>query len=174
VKFTALTGGAGLVAATNYYVNRVIDANNFTVAAVPPNQLGSPQIASVVASTDLFTTTGHGLVAGTPVRFSRKEGVGLPTPGVTYFVIASGLTANDFKVSATLGGATIDVTNDMSQVTWQTLGAADFNFTTDITVGTVTRYKTHQAGAHRLGGPKETLPGIQGPRNIPNRAAGSQ
>jgi hypothetical protein len=157
------------VAGTNYWVNRVIDANNFTVAAIPPNTLGSPQVASVVAATDLFTTTAHGLLAGQAVRVDRKEGTGLPTPGVTYFVIASGLTANDFRLSATFGGATIDVTADMLQVSWRTVGRSDFDFTTDITVGTVTRFKTHQAGAHVIGGPEDTLPSIAGPRQIPAR-----
>lgn len=67
---------------------------------------------TVVAGTDLFTSTAHGLVAGTPVVFTTTgtlpAGVSLNT---TYYVIASGLTANDFKVSATLGGSTIDVTD---------------------------------------------------------------
>lgn len=67
---------------------------------------------TVVAATDLFSSTGHGLVSGIPVIFSTTgtlpAGLALNT---TYYVIASGLTANDFRVSATLGGSTIDVTD---------------------------------------------------------------
>lgn len=67
---------------------------------------------TVVAATDLFTLANHGFVAGDTVRF--RSDTTLPagvTANTTYFVIASGLTTNAFKVSATLGGATIDVTD---------------------------------------------------------------
>lgn len=67
---------------------------------------------TAVAATDLLTTAGHGLVAGTPLRFTTTTtlpaGLALAT---TYYVIASGLTADDFKVSATLGGSTVDITS---------------------------------------------------------------
>lgn len=67
---------------------------------------------TVVAGTDLFSATTHGLVAGDTVVF-ETDGT-IPT-GMTadlqYYVIASGLTADDFRVSTTLGGSTIDVTN---------------------------------------------------------------
>jgi hypothetical protein len=74
----------------------------------------SPLAVTGVAATDLFTSTAHGFTAGSQVVFTDKTaGVGV-TVGTTYFVIASGLTANDFKVSTTLGGATIDLTSDMT------------------------------------------------------------
>jgi hypothetical protein len=169
VKATALTGGAGIVAGQNYYVSQVIDANTFTVSATPPNIFGSPQDASVVAATDLFTTANHGLVAGTPIGFERLQtgGSGTPTAplvGVIYYVIAAGLTANDFKVSTTRGGATIDVNIDIATARWRTVGAAPLDITSDLTAGTLTRYKTHQAGAHVIGGPDDTLPSVPGPR----------
>lgn len=67
---------------------------------------------TVDAGTDVFTATAHGLVAGDTVIF-ETDGT-IPT-GVTadsqYYVISSGLTADAFKVSTTLGGSTIDVTN---------------------------------------------------------------
>ncbi len=77
--------------------------------------------ATVVASTDLFTAAGSGFSANDPVQFYADD-VGndnLPAPklpagivaGTTYYVIASGLTATAFKVSATLGGAAVDVTD---------------------------------------------------------------
>jgi hypothetical protein len=81
-----------------------------------------------VAATDLFTSTAHGYVAGNRVRFTGLTGGAGITAGQDYFVIASGLTANDFKVSATLGGASID-------------------FTTDLTAGTVRRWIPAGIGA---------------------------
>lgn len=67
---------------------------------------------TAVAATDLLSHTAHELVAGDKVQFSTTDT--LPTPlqtGVDYFVIAAGLTANDFRVSTTLGGATVDITD---------------------------------------------------------------
>lgn len=68
-----------------------------------------------VAATDLFTSTAHGYVAGDRVVFSGAGtgGAGI-TKGQEYYVIASGLTANDFKVSTTSGGSTIDFTTDLA------------------------------------------------------------
>lgn len=169
VKITGLTGGAGIVAGQNYYVAQVIDANNFTISATPPNLIGSPQDAVAVAATDLFTTPAHGLVAGSPLVFERLStgGQGTPTAplvGVVYYVIAAGLTANDFKVSATRGGATIDVNMDIATARWRPIGAPILDITSDATAATVTRYKTTQGGAHVLGGPSDTLPAVPGPR----------
>lgn len=68
--------------------------------------------ATATAATDLFTATAHGLAAGDQVQFSAISAPNGVTAGLTYYVIASGLTANAFKVSTTAGGATIDVTAD--------------------------------------------------------------
>jgi hypothetical protein len=69
---------------------------------------------TVNPATDLFTASGaHGLVAGDLVRFRLGSGA-LPAgvnPAFDYHVIASGITATAFKVSLTIGGATIDVTD---------------------------------------------------------------
>lgn len=76
---------------------------------------------------DLFTRTAHGFQAGDAVRFTALTGGAGITAGKTYYVIAAGLTANAFQVSATLGGSTIDVT-------------------TDLTAGTVSRAQAFTAG----------------------------
>lgn len=83
--------------------------------APPPGDAIAPDVSSVftaVAATDLLTTTGHGLVAGVPVRFTSTTALpaGL-SAGTTYYVLASGLTANDFKVSTGLGGSVVDITS---------------------------------------------------------------
>ncbi len=76
--------------------------------------LGRVRGVTGVASTDLFTVTGHGLAAGDPFVFQSITGGAGITVGQSYFVIASGLTADDFRVSATLGGSTINVTTDLT------------------------------------------------------------
>lgn len=71
-----------------------------------------PPVFTADAATDLLTTIGHGLVADTPVRFSSDDT--LPTGlevDTTYYVIASGLTADAFKVSGAIGGAALDITD---------------------------------------------------------------
>lgn len=63
--------------------------------------------ATVDATADTFTKTAHGLLANEPVRFTGT----LPAPlaaGTTYYV--RDVTANTFKVSATVGGAAVDIT----------------------------------------------------------------
>lgn len=67
-----------------------------------------------VASTDTFTCTAHGLTANTPIRFVSLVGGAGITLNQTYYVIASGLTTDAFKVSATLAGSTIDFTTNIS------------------------------------------------------------
>lgn len=67
------------------------------------------------ASTNLVTATAHGWSATQQVRFTERLGVVLPAGlslNTTYYIIASGLTANDFKVSATEGGSEVDITAD--------------------------------------------------------------
>jgi hypothetical protein len=63
------------------------------------------------AAPAVVTGTAHGLVADDRVKFSTTGT--LPTglvPGIEYFVLSSGLTANAFEVSATSGGTAIDTT----------------------------------------------------------------
>lgn len=67
---------------------------------------------TVVAATDLFTSVGHLLTAGTIIQNSST--VALPTPllpNTNYYVLASGLTADDYKLSLTNGGAAINITD---------------------------------------------------------------
>lgn len=90
---------------------------NIRVSAVKPIDTmvatATTIFASGLASSEVFTATAaHGLAAGDEVRFlGAASGVGLTAPNI-YYVIASGLTATDFKVSATFGGAAVDVTTN--------------------------------------------------------------
>jgi hypothetical protein len=65
------------------------------------------------ATSDLITSTSaHGLVAGDRIRVSSATTLPAGLSAATnYFVIASGLTTTAFKVSATLGGSAVDITD---------------------------------------------------------------
>lgn len=70
--------------------------------------------ASAAAATDLITLTGHGLTAGQVVRCKSRNGGDGITLDFGYYVLASGLTADTFKLSESDGGASIDITVDMT------------------------------------------------------------
>lgn len=68
---------------------------------------------ATVSTADLFTSVAHGLTTDDRVFFSAIAGETLPT-GISattlYFVLASGLTTDAFKVSTTSGGSALDIT----------------------------------------------------------------
>lgn len=63
---------------------------------------------------DLIRSTAHGLTTDQLVRLEQFSGTGTlptgPSENTTYFVLAAGLTTDDFKISLTSGGAAIDIT----------------------------------------------------------------
>ena len=68
---------------------------------------------ATVSTADLFTSVGHGLTTDDRVFFATIAGESIPTGISTttlYYVLASGLTADAFKVSTTSGGTALDVT----------------------------------------------------------------
>jgi len=73
------------------------------------------------ADDELITAVAHGLAANDTVIFEADAG-GTMSTGLTadtqYFVIASGLTADVFKVSATKGGSSVNITADGTGVTF--------------------------------------------------------
>lgn len=77
--------------------------------------LGTNVIAVGAATGDLLTSYGHGLTTDDRVIFHAGGGQGLPagiTAGTIYFVLASGLTTDAFKISTTSGGGALDITAD--------------------------------------------------------------
>lgn len=73
---------------------------------------------TATAATDLINKTSHGLVAGDSIVFDAKtNGAGL-TIGTQYWVIASGLTTNAFKVSTVAGGSAVDITTDGTSMSY--------------------------------------------------------
>ena len=75
----------------------------------------SGTITVSIASPAVFTKTSHGLSAGSIVYFTTTGA--LPT-GLTvntpYYVIAAGLTANNFEVSASPGGSAVNISGTQS------------------------------------------------------------
>lgn len=76
-----------------------------------------PGNGTASASTDLITITGHGLVAGDSAVFTALTGGAGLAVGVSYKVIATGLTANTFSVSQNAAGTAVDITSNASAVT---------------------------------------------------------
>jgi hypothetical protein len=80
--------------------------------------INSAQVAGLTAEADdnLITGTDHGFDIGEPIIFvSLTGGVGL-TENVVYWVIASGFTANTFRVSTSFGGSQVDITTDYTDM----------------------------------------------------------
>lgn len=78
---------------------------------------GGGVVTVTIASPAVFTKASHGFVAGNTVVFNTTGA--LPTgitAGTTYYVIAAGLTANDFEVSTTPGGTAINTSGAQSGV----------------------------------------------------------
>lgn len=67
---------------------------------------------SVVAATDVFTSTAHGMLAGDRVAFTAAEVPAGLTAGTSYYVISP--ATNTFQLSATLGGSSVNVSADKS------------------------------------------------------------
>lgn len=77
----------------------------------------SSTVSISIASPAVVTWTSHGLVPGTPVVFTPSAGGALPTgltAGATYYVASAGLTANNFEVATTPGGAAINTSGSQS------------------------------------------------------------
>jgi N4-gp56 family major capsid protein len=88
-----------------------------------PREITSLSVArgavTSVAATDVITSTAHGLKEGQRIQFASLTGGAGLSINTDYFVIGTNLTANDFMVSATRGGATIDHTSNITAGTFK-------------------------------------------------------
>ena len=94
-----LTGGS----AASSFIGANID--NITNLLAGDSTAATPPIVTVtsITGTDTFVTAGHSLQAGDlVVPIETQNGL---TVGTRYYVIASGLTGTDFKVSTSYAGA---------------------------------------------------------------------
>ena len=83
------------------------------LTASPNVTLGNPTIT--IASPAVVTLASHGLTVNDTVQFTTSGS--LPTglsPSTNYFVISTGLTANTFEISATIGGSAINTSGSQS------------------------------------------------------------
>lgn len=72
-----------------------------------------PPIFGEGDTTDLISAASHGLQTDQRVFVLAAPGAVIPTglsENVAYFVLASGLTANAFKLSTSSGGSAVDIT----------------------------------------------------------------
>lgn len=91
--------------ATNYWVVSTPGATTITVSATPT---GAAITAGAVTSNGTLVSAGN--------HYCSTVGA-LPTgvtEGTTYFVLASGLTANDFQFSTTAGGAAVNTSGTVT------------------------------------------------------------
>lgn len=73
------------------------------------------------ASTTDSPSLTHGLLVGDPV-WINPGGLGGVSAATVYYVIAGGLTLNNFKVSATLGGSAVNLTGAGTNIGVQSIG----------------------------------------------------
>jgi hypothetical protein len=100
---------------------RLLGFDVYGTAGMPTNTEASTQAITGTASTDLISLTAHGYRDGDRIIFPALTGGSGLTAGTTEYFVRD-KTADTFKVSATVGGAAV-------------------NFTTDISAGTVKRYE---------------------------------
>jgi hypothetical protein len=114
-------GGGSSAAATASIAGGAVSA--ITVTNVGSAYTSAPTVAvakprrtiptsGITTGTDTIAYVAHGLNAGDVLVYNNGGGTSATglTSGTTYYVIASGLTADAFKVSDTDGGSTVDIT----------------------------------------------------------------
>jgi hypothetical protein len=99
-----ITGGAEATNTTR---------GNVLLSESPALTIGTCTIS--IATPAVISFVAHGLVEGDSIKLTTTGALptGL-TAGNTYFVMATGLTANTFQVSATLGGVAINTSGTQS------------------------------------------------------------
>lgn len=122
---------------------------------IPTDNLATWPMTMTVGAPGTVNLTAHKLLAGTSIRFYANGGT-LPaaiTEGTIYFVSAAGLTANTFRVTATLGGADINFATSSTGAPYSLPSvAANFGILKGpsiwghrLWIGDITRYDTIQA-----------------------------
>lgn len=110
--FAGFTAPAGHLLCDGAAVSRATYAN---LAAVIMPTLGA--VTVTIASPGVFTLTSHGLVLDDKIYLTTTGA--LPTNlaiNTIYYVISAGLTADEFQVSATKGGAAINTSGSQSGI----------------------------------------------------------
>lgn len=85
----------------------------------------NPFAATLLASTDVFTSYAHGMSNGFEVQIADIQAAGLPvafTEGTRYYVVSA--TADTFQLSATPGGAAVNAATDAEVIIQRALPEA--------------------------------------------------
>jgi hypothetical protein len=158
-------GGGSSAAATATISGGAVTA--ITVTNVGSGYTSAPTVAiakpariipttGITIATDTIAYTAHGLSAGDAVKYFHGGGAAATglTNNTTYYVIASGLTANAFKVSATDGGTTVDITGTGNNAQYFEIQAAADQATaaTDLGYGSGGVSATHAGWVRRTVG----------------------
>ena len=103
---TISAGAVTAVAVTN--VGSAYTSAPTVAIAIPRRTIPT---TGITIATDTIAYTAHGLSAGDAVKYFHGGGTAATglTNNTTYYVIASGLTVDAFKVSATDGGTAVDI-----------------------------------------------------------------
>lgn len=112
---TALSGPIDITGAPCYLPQAVTGLTLTSQNIAATDTIITGNVTTAVASPGVVGWTGHPLVVNQAISFTTSGALptGL-TAGVTYYVIATGLTANQFEVAATPGGAAINFTGSTS------------------------------------------------------------
>jgi len=89
------------------FINIVLGTDT-QITVIPTGTASTISVTATTATTNLITAAGHNLSKDQQITFGTTAG-GL-TQGTTYYVISTGLTANAFSVSTTLGGTAVVLT----------------------------------------------------------------
>jgi hypothetical protein len=138
-------------------VATVADANTFTYAVSQPAAAAEVRAVTLAEATDLVGLTAHGLSAGDIVEFEAIATATGLSAGTNYYVIASGLTANACKVSATAGGSAIDIATGDGTALMRVVSGGTYAATGTITaarsaVGILETNAAQNASSHALSG----------------------
>lgn len=113
LTFPAALSGPTTVMAVGIY-DASSAGNLLDVLPIDGNDAIGISVEAADLASDLVTSPSHGLAAGQQVRIEAyPAGQTLPAPiaeDTNYFVIATGLTTDQFKISTTLGGGALDIT----------------------------------------------------------------
>lgn len=112
----------GSIANATYHIHLIKRSDTGVVDAIASlshdkSDVVTMTIASPAVVTMGVTGKGHGLVAGSPIKFSTTGA--LPTgvtAGTQYYVISTGLTETTFQFSTSNGGAAVNTSGSQSGV----------------------------------------------------------
>lgn len=109
IQFAACTGGANTI--THFGIGRASAGAGELLLKAPLTTSGAGPLIYTATAADVLTIPGHAFSVNDTLQSFAVLGIPAPagiTDGVNYFVKT--VSGNDITISATLGGATLDIT----------------------------------------------------------------